>query len=52
MIMIITKVLIIAIFKIILTTMIIIVMDRYSKLIRSSYKYCFPHFSFCEINAF
>ena len=46
--MIIIKVLIVVIiFKIITTTSSIItitlITDRYSKLIRSSYRYCFPH---------
>ena len=55
--MIIIKVLIVVIiFKIITTTSSIIIItlitDRYSKLIRSSYRYCFPHCSFFEKNAF
>ena len=60
--MIIIKVpIIVTIFKIITTTsiiimiiitMIIILIDRYSKLTRSSYRYCFPHCSFFEKNAF
>ena len=49
MIMIVIKVLIIVlIFKIITTTSTVIITDYYSKWIRSSYKYCFPHCSFCE----
>ena len=56
-IMIIIKVLIIVIiFKTITTTTIIIIIiiitDRYLKLIRSSYRYCFPHCSLFEKNAF
>ena len=62
-IMIIIKVLIIVIVFKVTTTSIIIIMiiimiivititDRYSKLIRSSYRYCFPHCSFFEKNAF
>ena len=31
---------------------IIIITDRYSKLIRSSYRYCFPNCSFFEKYAF
>ena len=31
---------------------IIIITDRYAKLTRSSYRYCFPHCSFFEKNAF
>ena len=52
--MIIIKVLIIVmIFKTIVTiATIVAITDRYSKSIRSSYKYCFPHCSFCEKNAF
>ena len=52
--MIIIKVLIIVmIFKTIVTiATIITITDIYSKSIRSSYKYCFPHSSFCEKNAF
>ena len=30
----------------------IIITDRYSKLTKSSYRYCFPHCSFFEKNAF
>ena len=60
--MIIIKVLtIVTIFKIITTTsiiitiiiiIIIIITDRYSKSTKSSYRYCFPHCSFFEKNAF
>ena len=51
--MIIIKVLIIEIiFKITTTTTIIIITYRCSKLIRSSYKYCFPHCPFSQKNAF
>ena len=56
------KVLIIVIiFKIITATSIIIIIiiiiikiitDRYLKLTKSSYRYCFPHCSFFEKNAF
>ena len=52
--MIIIKILIIVIiFKMITTTLtIIITTDLYSKLIRSNYKYCFPYCSFCEKSDF
>ena len=51
--MIIMKELIIAvIFKITATTSIIITTDRYSKLVRSSYRYCFPHCSYFEKKCF
>ena len=60
--MIIIKVLIIVIiFKIVITTSIILIVIiiiiitipyRYSKLTRSSYRYCFPHCSFFEKKCF
>ena len=46
--MIIMKELIIGIIFKITTTTSIIITDRYSKLGRSSYRYCFPHCSYFE----
>ena len=46
--MIIMKELIIGIIFKITTTTSIIITDRYSKLVRSSYRYCFPHCSHFE----
>ena len=43
---------IIIIIIIIIVIIIIITTDRYSKLTRSSYRYCLPHCSFFGKNAF
>ena len=49
---IITVIIIIIITIIIIIIITKIIIDRYSKLTRSSYRYCFPHCSFFEKNAF
>ena len=45
-------IIIIIIITIIIIIITKIIIDRYSKLTRSSYRYCFPHCSFFEKNAF